>query len=347
MKLSHAVAFVVTAVAIAILAGCALPPPAPPAPKPAIDLEAHRGGRALRPENTLSAFTNAVGIGVTTLELDIGLTADDVVVISHDMALNPNHTRDANGNFLRGTGPTIRSLTLAQLQRYDVGLIDPASDYGKPFRKQLPFDGERIPTLASLFERMKALGADQVRFNIETKVDPTHPATTASPEQMVRALLAEIDKAGMAQRVTIQSFDWRTLNLVGVAAPQMPRAYLSSPATLRDPRWTAGLRLEDFGGSVPKLVKAAAEQAGNGGPVIWSPAFNDLTLAQVKEAHALGLGVLPWTVNERPDMNRLLDWGVDGLITDDPAILRDLLGERNITLPPKTPVPPPPETRHA
>lgn len=298
-----------------------------------IDLEAHRGGRALEPENTLRSFSKAVQIGVSTLELDIGLSADDVVVISHDMALNPNHTRDSTGAFLRGTGPAIRSLTLAQLQSYDVGLINPRSDYGKPFPKQITREGERIPTLAALFERMKTMGADTVRFNIETKVDPTQPELTASPEQMVHALLAVIDKAGMADRVTIQSFDWRTLALIGQLAPQMPRAYLTSGAQVKDSRWTQGLQLADFGGSVPRLVKAAA---GSGSaPVIWSPAYQQLTPELVKEAHALGLSVLPWTVNQRADMTRLLDWGVDGLITDDPAILRDLLGERGYALPPK------------
>jgi len=298
--------------------------------KPAIDLQAHRGGRALAPENTLAAFSNAIALGVNTLELDIGLTADDVVVISHDTSLNPDHTRDRQGRFLASKGPPLRTLTLSQLQTYDVGLIDPQSSYGKSFPKQLPRDGERIPTLATLFERVRALGADQVRFNIETKVDPTRPDETAPPDQMVRALLAEIDKAGMAQRVTIQSFDWRTLALVGEQAPQMPRAYLTSAGTLKDSRWTAGLRLEDFG-SAPRLVKAAA--GATKGPVIWSPAFKDLTPALVKEAHALGLQVLPWTVNERVDMTHLMDWGVDGIITDDPAILRDVMGERGMPLP--------------
>ncbi|MDM0104178.1 glycerophosphodiester phosphodiesterase [Variovorax sp. J22R24] len=298
--------------------------------KPTIDLQAHRGGRALAPENTLAAFSKAVGLGVTTLELDIGLTADDVVVISHDTVLNPDHTRDARGAFLASKGPAIRSLQLAQLQAYDVGRIDPASNYAKAFRKQLINDGERIPTLAALFDRVREMGADQVRFNIETKLEPARPDETASPEQMVRALLVEIDKAGMSQRVTIQSFDWRSLALVAQQAPQLPRAYLTSPRTLKDSRWTSGLRIEDFG-SAPRLVKAAVGDSQ--APVIWSPAFNDLTLAQVKEAQALGLRVLPWTVNERADMARLMDWGVDGLITDDPAILRDVMSERGVPLP--------------
>ena len=313
------------------IAGCtAMAPTA----KQHFDLQAHRGGRGLAPENTLAAFSNAVDLGVTTLELDIGLTADNVVVISHDTSLNPDHTRDANGNWLAPkSGAAIRSLTLAQLQTYDVGRLNPASDYGKQFALQQPRDGERIPTLAALFAQVQARGANAatVRFNIETKIDPNKPDETAAPEPMVRALLAEIDKAGMGSRVTIQSFDWRTLALVGQLAPQLPRAYLTTPRTLKDSRWTAGIDAAGFA-SVPQMVRAASANAP--GPVIWSPAFADLTPAVIKEAQKLGLKVLPWTVNQRADMLRLMDWGSDGLITDYPDVLRDLMRERGLSTPP-------------
>jgi glycerophosphoryl diester phosphodiesterase len=314
-----------------LVAGCAA---ILPTAKQHFDLQAHRGGRGLAPENTLAAFSNAIDLGVTTLELDIGLTADGVVVISHDTALNADHTRDANGAWLASKkGPAVRSLTLAQLQAYDVGRLNPASSYGKQFALQQPRDGERIPTLAALFDQVRARGANAatVRFNIETKIDPSKPDETAAPEPMVRALLAEIDKAQMSGRVTIQSFDWRALALVGQLAPQLPRAYLSSARTLKDSRWTAGLNAADFA-STAQLVKAAAGNAA--APVTWSPAYNDLTPAAVKEAQKLGFKVLPWTVNQRADMLRLMDWGVDGIITDYPDVLRDLMRERGLSLPP-------------
>lgn len=314
-----------------VLAGCAA---IAPTARQHFDLEAHRGGRGLAPENTLAAFSNAIDMGVTTLELDIGLTADGVVVISHDTSLNPDHTRDASGAWLAPkSGAPIRSLTLAQLQGYDVGRLDPASNYGKQFALQIPRDGERIPTLASLFEQVQARGADAatVRFNIETKIDPSKPDETAAPEPMVRALLAEIDKAKMAGRVTIQSFDWRTLTLVGKLAPQMPRAYLTTPRTLKDKRWTDGFDPASFA-SVPQMVRAASANAPS--PVIWSPAFADLTPEVIREAQKIGMKVLPWTVNQRADMQRLMDWGADGIITDYPDILRDLMRERGLSLPP-------------
>jgi len=324
--------------AAVVLAGCAAPAAPPVA---GFDVQAHRGGRGLAPENTLAAFANAMDLGVTTLELDIGLTSDDVVVISHDTALNPDHTRDAAGAWLAATGPAVRSMTLAQVQRYDVGRLNPGSNYGKPFAGQRARDGERIPTLAALFDMVKARGDTRVRFNIETKLDPTRPDDTAAPEPMVRALLAEIDRAGMAQRVTVQSFDWRSLALTGQWAPHLPRAYLTTARTLRDSRWTQGLNAGDFA-STPLLVQAAAARSGpSAGAVVWSPAFANLTAGEVQQAHALKMAVLPWTVNQRADMARLIDLGVDGIITDFPDVLRDLMRERGMATPP----PPPPSTR--
>lgn len=324
-------ALLVLIAAALVGAGCAA---IAPKAKQHFDLQAHRGGRGLAPENTLAAFSNAMNLGVTTLELDIGLTADGVVVVSHDTALNADHTRDARGAWLTAKpAPSVRSLTLAQLQTYDVGRLNPESNYGKQFALQQPRDGERIPTLAALFAQVQARGADaaRVHFNIETKIDPTKPDETAAPEPMVRALLAEIDKAKMGERVTIQSFDWRTLALVGQLAPQLSRAYLTTPRTLKDSRWTAGLAAANFA-SVPQLVKAAA--GASAGPLIWSPAHADLGAPAIREAQKLGMKVVPWTVNQRADMVRLMDAGADGLITDYPDVLRDLMRERGLALPP-------------
>lgn len=301
----------------------------------AFDIQAHRGGRGLWPENTLHAFDQALTLGVSTLELDIALTADDVVVVSHDMALNPDHTRDGAGAWLPAAGPLIRSLTLAQLQAFDVGRLRPGSKYAEQFATQTPKDGERIPTLAAVFALVKERRAHAVRFNIETKLDPTRPDDSAPPEAMVRALLAEIDRAGMAQRVTVQSFDWRSLALVGQLAPRMPRAYLTTARTLKDSRWTAGLNAADFG-STPLLVKAAA--GATPGPVVWSPAGNTVTAAAVKQAQALGFQVIPWTINTRTDMANLIGLEVDGLISDFPDLLRTEVHQRGLPMPLPGPV---------
>jgi glycerophosphoryl diester phosphodiesterase len=295
----------------------------------ALDLQGHRGTRGLAPENTLPAFERALEIGVATLELDVGVTADGVVVISHDPYLNPAIARDASGQWLGSRGPLIRSLTFAQLQAYDVGRINPDTPYAKTFSTQQPRDGTRIPALASLFERVKALRANEVRFNIETKLDPNRADDTVDPETMTRALLKVIADAGMTQRVTIQSFDWRSLQLVQRIDPSIPTVYLTIQTAnndnLRDGTWTAGLRLADHG-SVARLVKAA-------GGAVWSPNGGALTEAGVREAHALGLKVVPWTINSPADMERFIAWGVDGIITDYPDRLRTVMQARGLSLP--------------
>jgi glycerophosphoryl diester phosphodiesterase len=295
----------------------------------AFDLQGHRGARGLAPENTLAAFERALEIGVTTLELDIAITADGVPVISHDPALFEAITRDAQGQWLKERGPLIRSLTLAQLQAFDVGRSNPDSAYGRQFPTQAPRDGQRIPTLASLFRLVNAYGATGVQFNIETKINPLRPDDTVSPEVFVNTLLAVIRDAGMAQRVWVQSFDWRTLMRVQQLEPGLRTVCLSvqggNNSTLADSRWTAGLQLSHYP-SVAHMVKAS-------GCPVWSPNFKDLSADAVKDAQALGLKVIPWTVNSPSDMARLMDWGVDGLISDYPDRLRELMRQRGLVLP--------------
>ncbi len=297
----------------------------------AFDLQGHRGARGLSPENTLAAFSTALKTGVTTLELDVGVTADGVVINAHDPYLTPAFTRDTNGQWLPGSrGPLVRSLTFAQLQAYDVGRINPASGYAGQFSSQQPVDGQRIPALSALFGMVNAAGANSVRFNIETKLNPLAPADTVSPEIMTGALLKAVRDAGMAERVTIQSFDWRSLRLVAQLDPAMPTACLSAQSssfdTLQGGAWTAGLKLGDHAG-VPQLVKAA-------GCGTWSPNAASLTLDLVKQAQALGLKVLPWTVNAPADMQKLLTWNVDGIITDYPDRLRIVMQQLGMQLPP-------------
>jgi glycerophosphoryl diester phosphodiesterase len=297
----------------------------------AFDAQGHRGARGLLPENTLPAFERALQIGVHTLELDIGVTADGVAVVSHDPYLNPLITRDAGGQWLAAPkGPLLKSLTLAQLQAYDVGRIQPGSNYASTFSTQQARDGTRIPTLAQVFELVKARGANHVRFNIETKINPNQPDDTVSAEAMVQALLKAVRDAGMAQRVAIQSFDWRTLQLAQKLEPAIPTVYLtvqtSNNDNTRDGSWNAGFKLGEHG-SVPRMVKAA-------GGAVWSPNGGAVTEALIKEAQALGLRVIPWTINKPEDMERLIAAGVDGIITDYPDRLREVMGRRGMPLPP-------------
>ena len=291
----------------------------------AFDLQGHRGTRGHEPENTLVAFERALAIGVTTLEMDAAITADGVVVISHDPMLNPAIVRDASGSWLKRPGPLIHSLTYAELQAYDIGRIDPSSRYARQFPEQQPRDGQHFPRLADVFARVKALGADAVRFDIETKVFPDRPGDTLAPEPFVQALLAVIREAGMTRRVMIQSFDWRTLALVQQLEPGMETVYLTTRGSTDDGLWTGGRAARDYA-SVPHMVKAA-------GGTIWSPRQDLLTQELLQRAHGLGLKVIPWTVNAPADIERLIGWGVDGLIGDYPDRIREAMQRHGLPLP--------------
>jgi glycerophosphoryl diester phosphodiesterase len=304
----------------------------------ALDIQGHRGARGLAPENTLPAFARALSLGVSTLEMDCAITKDGVVVVSHDPALNPDITRGPDGNWLDQTGPAIWTLAHAELQRYDVGRLKPRTAYAKRWPEQRPVDGTRVPRLADVFALVKKSGNEAVRFNIETKISPLEPGQTTGPEDFARKLIAAIRASGMAQRATIQSFDWRTLAVVQKEAPEIATVCLTTVSGFMDniqmkgeSPWTAGHRARDHGGSVPRMVKAA-------GGAVWSPYLGDLTREAVKEAQALGLKVVVWTVNNPADMRRVIEWGVDGVISDRPDLLRQAAGAMAIALPRATPV---------
>ncbi len=278
----------------------------------AFDLQGHRGTRGLAPENTLAAFRTALDLGVTTLETDLAITKDDVVVLSHEPRLNPDLARGPDGKWVNAPGATIHSLTLAELKRYDIGRLNPDSGYGKQFPAQKPVDGERFPTLAELY----AMAGPTVRFNIETKIDPTKPGETVDPAHFTRLVVDAVRAAKAADRTTLESFDWRTLVEAKRIAPEIETVCLTiesqnmNTVAGKPSPWLGGLDVSP-GESLQQLVKAAGCSA-------WSPFWRNVTAVNVTAAHKLDLNVIPWTVNDPAEMARLIDLKVDGLITDYP-----------------------------
>ena len=285
-----------------------------------IEIQGHRGARGLLPENTVPAFERAIELGVDVLELDLGLTRDGVPVVHHDRALSPERTRDATGAWLAPPGPFLNTLDFAELAEFDVGRAAPGGRTAERFPRQVPRDGARIPTLADVLALGRRPGAGRVRFNIEPKLTPHAPEETAGPEAFARAVVAVLRAAGMVDRAEIQSFDWRILLEVRPLAPELSTVCLTVERrwldNIRRDRpgsslWTAGLDIDAFDGSTPRMVQAA-------GCAVWSPFHHDLTEAALAEAHALGIRVVVWTVNEVDDMLALARLGVDGIITDYP-----------------------------
>ncbi len=307
----------------------------------AFDLQGHRGARGLAPENTLPGFALTLGIGVTTLETDIAISRDGVLLISHDPALNPDITRGPDGQFLSSRGPVIRHTAFAELQRYDVGRLKPGTRYAEQYPAQQPSDGARLPKLEELFALVKKSGNSDVRLALEIKVRPDAPDETMAPEPFASALVDAVRAAGLAQRTTILSFDWRALQAVQKLAPEIGTVYLSIQRPQFDnigagkpgaSPWTAGIAYADHG-SVPKMIQAA-------GGRIWSSLHADLDAAKVKEAKALGLTVLAWTVNDPARIAQVMDMGVDGIVSDRPDLVRAEMQRRGMALPNPTPVTP-------
>lgn len=306
------------------------------------DLQGHRGARGLAPENTLVAFARALSLGVSTLEMDLAVTKDGAVVVSHDPALDPALTRGPDGRWLEPPTPRILDLTLAALRGYDVGRLRPGTPYAAQYPDQVPADGTRMPTLREVYELARRAGNDEVRFNVETKLDPLQPELTRPPAAFVEAVVDVVRGAGVAARTTVQSFDWRTLRLAQEMAPEIETVCLTTEelggAQLARGRpgaspWLGGLDADDHGGSAARLAAAAKCR-------VWSPRFRDLTAESLAEAHRLGLRVVPWTANETGDMKALIEMGVDGIITDRPDRLREVMREKGLALPKATPVVP-------
>ena len=265
-----------------------------------IDVQGHRGARGYLPENTLPSFARALEIGVTTLELDVGVTQDGAVVIHHDRGLNPDIARGPDGKWVTRAVP-IHSLAYAELQRYDVGRLRPGSDYARRFPHQQPIDGTRIPRLADLFG---SAGNQRVRFNIEPKMDAAALDETLPAAEFARALIAEVRKAHVADRTTVQAFHWPVLKVVEREAPEMPTVYCTEGAD-----------------SDPERVRAA-------GGRIWSPDFQTLTSEKLAAARKAQMKVTVWTVNEPADIARVIAMGVDGIASDYPdRVIQQLKGK--------------------
>ncbi|RZQ65121.1 glycerophosphodiester phosphodiesterase family protein [Amycolatopsis suaedae] len=309
------------------------------------DIQAHRGGLGLTVEGTLAAFAKAMTLGVTTLELDIQITRDGRDVVTHDRKTNPAKCRDTapatpGDPDFPYVGKYVKDLTFAQVRTLDCGSLRQPSH---PNQELSP--GAKMPTLAEVYALAREHRAWGIRFNVETKVEAAAPHETAPREQFVRRAAWEITRSGFAHRTTVQSFDWGALMLLKRTAPWLKTVALTQPEFLqvgqpgRSP-WLGGLDIDDFGGSPVRAVRSFGASAlspvhGNpqGGSVN-DPGYQPFTTAAlVREAHRAGIEVVPWTVNDKPTMHKLIDDGVDGIITDYPDRLREVAAERGFRLP--------------
>lgn len=307
------------------------------------DLEAHRGGRDIRPENTLYSYAYAIELGATSIECDMQLTKDGQIVMSHNPILNSDITRDENGNYIENNKYDIRLMTVDELKKFDVGVMDPncGEYYDLHGKTQFTYDA-KIPTLEELMQLIQSYGDKNIVLNIETKSYPD-PASAgyknnADPKKFVEVFNNIVKKYDMEDRVVLQSFDWQTLIEMKKLNPNISTSALwqEQPSWGRDSEslrryekkkspWLGVLDIKDYQGNPVKAAHAI-------GADIISPYYTEISKQDVDEAHSLGMKVVPWTVNNEKDMNMLLDMGVDGIISDKPWLLKQVLEKRNIKL---------------
>ncbi len=307
------------------------------------DLQAHRGGRGETTEESLRAFAKALELGVSTLELDIVLSKDAQPMVWHDPVLDPAKCTDTAPAFPGDTqfpyvGKLVRDLTLAQLRTLDCGKLLA----GFPSAEVVA--GNKIATLPEVFALADSYHAT-VRYNIETKVEAADPELSLPPEQFVDVILAAVRSAGKVGYVEIQSFDWRTLPMVHRAEPSIPLVALWDETTwFPGSPWLDGVdpgsggpaSLDPIAGAM--AVGANVLSPGYSVPYGQTPADPGFELvadrAFIDRAHSLGLTVVPWTINDAATMNAQIDAGADGIITDYPTLLRQVMAERGMPLPP-------------
>ena len=316
-----------------------------PDPRRGFDLEAHRGGAGLTVESTLAAFGRALDLGVSTLELDTQITRDGHAVVSHDNTVDGAKCRDT-GPVRPGdpsypyVGKRVKTLDLAQVRTLDCGSRTLASF---PGQKAAP--NARIPLLSEVFALVKARSADTVRFNIETKIDSDKPEESAPREQFVQVLAADIRRAGLGARVSIESFDWASLVRMKQVSPGLPLVALADRTSLEAGQpgaspWLGGLDIDDFGGDVVAAAHSFGAEAVSpvhgspSGATVTDPSYRPyVTAAMVRRAHRLGMRVIPWTVDDEATMRSLVDAGVDGIITNYPDRLRHVMAAKGLPLP--------------
>lgn len=324
-----------------------------------VEVYAHRGARSYAPENVIPGYEVALQIGANWVDMDIGITKDGIIVADHDIWLNPD-ILSKNGKFWAKSRQEfiasipneqfnekiqpylVKNLTLKELQEYEAGILNPDSEYAKYFPEQISRPGTHIPSLQEVIDYVNSKTKNQVNFQIEVKNDVNHLDWTVSQQEFASQIFDIIKANNLFNRFEVQSFDWVILYELQKLDSRIKTAYLvgvdDKVRMLNpDPKvaglWSGGKLLKDYNNSLPQMIKAL-------GGACYEPQDTALTKAELEECHSLGLKVVVWTWPEQSGgvfdpvlVARLIDWGIDGIITDDPGQLISMLAARSLSVP--------------
>jgi len=290
-----------------------------------IKIYGHRGARGVLPENTLESFKYLFENNIHAYETDILISKDFIPVITHDFRLDPSYTKDINDNWIEDENIKIIDLTYDQILQFDVGTLNKLSKYGRKFINQKSLQNQKIPKLSELLKLTSDNIVEDLLINLEIKSTPIEKKLTPKPDEMVKIIIDEVSRSNLEDRIIYSSFDWRVLREIKERDSKIPRAYLTSGARGKiydKSPWLDFTPLHN-GVELPDLIKALGGSA-------WHPNYKDVNKEIVQISHDKGLPVNVWTVNRESDMLRMIDYGVDGIMTDYPLKLKELCERKNI-----------------
>ena len=296
-----------------------------------IKIYGHRGARGDLPENTLESFKYLFDNAINAYETDILISKDLVPVITHDFRLDPSLTKDKEGNWIKDENIKIFDLTYDEISKFDVGSLNKLTRYGRRFVNQRSLENQKIPKLSELLELSSKNVLQNLLINLEIKSTPDEKNLTPDPKDLVQIVLNEINNSNLKDKIIISSFDWRILREVKKQSPEIPRAYLTfqqekgmkiKKTIYSKSPWIDHIPLTIVY-DLPKIIKELGGSA-------WHPYYKDINKKAVKDAHDNNLPVNVWTVNDEDDMLKMIEYGVDGIMTDYPLRLKNLCERRNI-----------------
>lgn len=296
-----------------------------------IKIYGHRGARGDLPENTLDSFKYLFENNINAYETDILISKDLIPVITHDFRLDPSFTKDEEGDWITDENIKIFDLTYNEISKFDVGSLNKLTRYGRRFLNQRSLENQKIPKLDELLElSSKNLSQDTI-INLEIKSTPDEKNLTPNPKEMVQIVLNEIKKSNLQDKIIISSFDWRILREVKNQSPEISRAYLTfqqekglkiKKTIYSKSPWIDHIPLTIVY-DLPKIIKELGGSA-------WHPYYKDINKKAVKDAHDYNLPVNVWTVNDEYNMLKMIEYEVDGIMTDYPLKLKELCDKKNI-----------------
>ena len=296
-----------------------------------IKIYGHRGARGDLPENTLDSFKYLFENSINAYETDILISKDLIPVITHDFRLDPSFTKDEEGDWITDENIKIFDLTYNEISKFDVGSLNKLTRYGRRFLNQRSLENQKIPKLDELLElSSKNLSQDTI-INLEIKSTPDEKKLTPSPKEMVQIVLNDIKKSNLQDKIIISSFDWRILREVKNQSPEISRAYLTfqqekglkiKKTIYSKSPWIDHIPLTIVY-DLPKIIKELGGSA-------WHPYYKDINKKAVKDAHDYNLPVNVWTVNDEYNMLKMIEYEVDGIMTDYPLKLKELCDKKNI-----------------